>query len=98
MKKTKELLMDMQNEEEQMAHNGLNGLTQTQTAVEWLVNEIESKNGKYFTSYFIEFIDQAKEMEIKQAHEYAKFAIICDRKDIKILNFDGYINLKNTEQ
>jgi hypothetical protein len=43
-------------------------------------------------------LEQAKEMEIKQTHEYAEFAIRCDRKDMKILNFDGYINLENTEQ
>jgi len=40
---------------------------------------------------------EAKEMESKQAHEYAEFAIRCDRKDMKILNFDGYIKL-NSEQ
>jgi len=37
---------------------------------------------------------EAKEMESKQAQEYAEFAIRCDRKDMKILNFDGYINLQ----
>jgi hypothetical protein len=43
------------------------------TAVEWLVNEIESKNGKYFTSYFIEFIEQAKEMEKQQIIDAYRF-------------------------
>ncbi len=42
----------------------------------------------------VKLIEQAKEMEIKQAHDYAEFAIICDRKDMKILNFDGYMNLE----
>jgi hypothetical protein len=42
--------------------------------------------------------EQAKAMEKEQAHKYAEFAIRCDRKDMKILNFDGYINFKNTEQ
>ena len=37
---------------------------------------------------------EAKEMESKQAQEYAEFAIRCDRKDMKILNFDGYMNLE----
>jgi hypothetical protein len=37
-----------------------------QTAVEWLLNEIETKNGKEFSSYYTEFIEQAKEMEKEQ--------------------------------
>ncbi len=37
-----------------------------QTAVEWLVEQIENKNGKEFNSYFKEFIEQAKEMEKEQ--------------------------------
>jgi hypothetical protein len=81
-------------QEEQMAHNGLNGLTPT--AVEWLVEKMLSQD--WYTYKSLEYIKQAKEMEIKQAHEYAEFAIRCDRKDMKILNFDGYINLENTEQ
>jgi len=37
-----------------------------QTAVEWLLNVIETKNGKEFSSYYTEFIEQAKEMEKEQ--------------------------------
>ena len=37
-----------------------------QTAVEWLLNAIETKNGKEFSSYYTEFIEQAKEMEKQQ--------------------------------
>jgi hypothetical protein len=37
-----------------------------QTAVEWLLNAIETKNGKEFSSYYTEFIEKAKEMEKKQ--------------------------------
>ncbi len=33
-------------------------------AVEWLLNAIETKNGEEFSSYYTEFIEQAKEMEI----------------------------------
>jgi hypothetical protein len=40
--------------------------TKQQTAVEWLIEQIENKNGKEFASYYSEFIDQAKEMEKKQ--------------------------------
>jgi len=37
-----------------------------QTAVEWLVEQIENKNGKEFSSYYSEFLEQAKEMEKEQ--------------------------------
>lgn len=37
-----------------------------QTAVEWLIKEIENKNGIEFISYFNELISQAKEMEKEQ--------------------------------
>ena len=37
-----------------------------QTAVEWLLEKIEYKNGKHFTSYYLEFIEQAKAMEKEQ--------------------------------
>jgi hypothetical protein len=63
-----------------------------QTAVEWLYEQI------LLTPLDIRSInkclEQAKEMESKQAQEYAEFAIRCDRKDMKILNFDGYMNLE----
>lgn len=45
-----------------------------QTAVEWLLNAIETKNGVEFSSYYTEFIQQAKAMEkeqIIQAYETA---------------------------
>jgi hypothetical protein len=45
-----------------------------QTAVEWLLNAIESKNGKEFSSYYSEFIEQAKEME---KEKMCKFAYKC---------------------
>jgi flagellar biosynthesis/type III secretory pathway protein FliH len=39
-------------------------MNKQQTAVEWLLNAIETKNGEEFSSYYSEFIEQAKEMEI----------------------------------
>jgi|LakMenE01Jun11ns_1017448.scaffolds.fasta_scaffold9905820_5 hypothetical protein len=68
-----------------------------QTAVEWLIGYINhlNENGYDFRPKYDEnIVKQAKEMESKQAQEYAEFAIRCDRKDMKILNFDGYINLE----
>jgi len=40
-----------------------------QTAVEWLLTQIENKNGKEFSSYYTEFIEQAKAMEKEQIIE-----------------------------
>jgi hypothetical protein len=45
-----------------------------------------------------ELINQCKESEVKQSHDYAEFSIRCDRLDMKILNFDGYMNLQNTNK
>jgi len=43
----------------------LNNMAQ-QTAVKWLLQKIEDKNGKEFSSYYQEFIEQAKAMEKEQ--------------------------------
>jgi hypothetical protein len=37
-----------------------------QTAIEWLLEQIETKNGKDFSAYYSEFVDKAKEMEKEQ--------------------------------
>jgi thiamine monophosphate synthase len=63
-----------------------------QTAVEWL----EEKLSKYciLTISVKADFKKAKEMENERAHEYAEFAIMCDRMGMKILNFDGFIKLE----
>jgi len=33
-----------------------------QTSIEWLLEKIEQKNGTEFSSYYVEFIEQAKEI------------------------------------
>ena len=37
-----------------------------QTAVEWLLAKIEEKNGREFSSYYTEFVEQALAMEREQ--------------------------------
>jgi hypothetical protein len=37
-----------------------------------------------------------KEKEVAQ--QYAKFAIECDRKELPVLEFDGWINLNTKEK
>ena len=74
-----------------------------QTAVLWVMeklytlNVLKELNGIDGYEYFhrLKEIEQkGLTMEIQQAHEYAEFAIRCDRKEMKILNFDGFINLE----
>lgn len=40
-----------------------------QTAVEWLLAKIEEKNGREFSSYYTEFVEQALAMEREQIEE-----------------------------
>jgi hypothetical protein len=72
-----------------------------QTAVEWLVEQISyTTTNKEIISYhkdISELVNQALEMENERAQEYAEFAIRCDRMGMKILNFDGFIKLKQDE-
>jgi len=53
-----------------------------QTAVEWFIEQIESKNGNEFSSYFFEFIDLAKEMEKEQIEDaYCSDRFPCSEED-----------------
>jgi hypothetical protein len=40
-----------------------------------------------------EIFDKAYEMQKEIAQRYAEFAIECDRKELPVLEFDGWINL-----
>lgn len=59
-----------------------------QTAVEFLFNQLDLQGTLY-----LEDFEKAKQMQKEQSHEYAEFAIRCDRKDMKILNFEDWIKL-----
>jgi hypothetical protein len=56
-----------------------------QTAVEWLLEKIEHKNGKEFTSYYLEFIDQAKEMEKEQIKD--SFGVGCQVLSTRLIGY-----------
>ncbi len=62
-------------------------MEQKQTAVEWLVEQFNTTIN-YTLEEYEKKVEQAKEMEIKQAHDYAEFAIRCDRKNMKITLMD----------
>ena len=56
-----------------------------QTAVEWLLNAIETKNGEEFSSYYTEFIEQAKEIEKEQR----SIKLPSDEQIKKMMELDG---------
>ena len=63
-----------------------------QTAVEWLAETLRFANKELYAEMY-EHIEQAKEIEKYVAQQYAEFAIECDRKELPVLEFDGWINL-----
>lgn len=56
-----------------------------QTAVEWLMEKMMHPDG------FNPYIEQALEMEKEQSQKYAEFAVMCDREEIPILEFEEFI-------
>ncbi|CAB4151749.1 hypothetical protein UFOVP600_31 [uncultured Caudovirales phage] len=62
------------------------------TAVEFIGEQIKWRTN------MVDIILEAKEMEKKQSHDYAEFAIRCDRMYMKILNFEDYLKLEKYEQ
>ncbi len=78
-----------------------------QTAVLWVMEKLYTLNALKELNVIdgYEYFHRLKEieqkgltMEIQQAQEYAEFAIRCDRMGMKILNFDGFIKLKQDER
>jgi hypothetical protein len=67
------------------------------TAVNWLLEQIENKNGKEFTSYYTEFIEKAKAMEKEQHGSTWDEAIYTHERRghviaRSIVDFDYYYN------
>lgn len=66
-----------------------------QTAVTWLLNIIETKNGKEFSSYYSEFIEQAKEMEKEQIIDaYQSDRFPCSEQDAEQYYNETYVGNK----
>ena len=57
-----------------------------QSSIEWLMEIDKSR------AITIEEWQQAKEIEKYVAQQYAEFAIECYRKELPVLEFDGWIN------
>jgi hypothetical protein len=62
-----------------------------QTAVEFLMEKLFDPST--MVQEQIQWFEQAKEMEKAISQQYAEFAIECDRKELPVLEFDGWINL-----
>jgi hypothetical protein len=68
-----------------------------QTAVEYFIEQLQEREVVFTINsvFFKELCKQAEEMEKEQSENYAEFAVECDRKDMPILEFHGYIQLKS---
>lgn len=67
------------------------------TAVEWLQEKFNENNAK-FINWSEDYFNEAIQMEKQQSKEYAEFAVLCDRQNFKILEFDGFINLSQQDK
>jgi hypothetical protein len=56
-----------------------------QTAVEWLLQQIENKNGKEFSSYYQEFVEQALQMEKEQIIN--AFGVGCHHESKRLVGY-----------
>ena len=75
-----------------------------ETAVLWVMNQLATLNSLKELNGIdgIEYFHRLKEIEQKgltmekeQSEIYAEFAVECDRRDMPILEFHGYIQLKS---
>jgi hypothetical protein len=62
------------------------------TAIDFLIEKLKLESID-LSLWHQNLINEAKEMERKQSHQYAEFAIRCDRMEMKILNFEDWIKL-----
>jgi hypothetical protein len=74
-----------------------------ETAVLWVMNklstlnglkELDGINGKEYYHRLKEIEQKGLTMEKEQSENYAEFAVECDRRDMPILEFHDYIQLK----
>ncbi len=62
------------------------------SAVEWMENTIDKKHmGEYLQSV----INQAKEIEVILAQQYAEYSIVCDRSEMKPIKFKDWLKQYN---
>jgi hypothetical protein len=60
-----------------------------QTSIEWLLEKIEQKNGTEFSSYYVEFIEQAKKMHKQETETlYTKEDVLKAGEIGEVNHFD----------
>ena len=76
--------------------------TKQQTAVEWFIEQLQQtrdwqrviNEANQSSTSVRNVIEQAKEMNKEQSQAYAAFCVACDRKELPLLEFDGWIKLE----
>ena len=72
-------------------------LTPTQEAMQWVWEQRKSTNSKDAISALDAVYKHLQKVTLHKekavAQQYAEFAIECDRKELPVLEFDGWINL-----
>ena len=77
-----------------------------QTVVEWLVRQLQQtrdwqrviNEANQSSTSVRNVIEQAKEMNKEQSQAYAAFCVACDRKELPLLEFDGWIKLERGDK
>jgi hypothetical protein len=80
--------------------------TKQQTVVEWLVGQLQQtrdwqrviNEANQSSTSVRNVIEQAKEMNKEQSQAYAAFCVACDRKELPLLEFDGWIKLERGDK
>jgi hypothetical protein len=65
------------------------------TAVDWLFTTLDNILELYPSEWekVSKAVEEAKEMEKEQCHNYADFCIRCDRDQMELLDFNDYIKI-----
>jgi hypothetical protein len=65
------------------------------TAVEWLLDILVTENEVTLKGENYKLFEQAKEIEVNLAQQYAEFSILCDRRGMKIVKFKDWCKQYN---
>jgi undecaprenyl pyrophosphate synthase len=77
-----------------------------QTAVEWFIGQLQQtrdwqrviNEANQSSTSVRNVIEQAKEMNKEQSQAYAAFCVACDRKELPLLEFDGWVKLEGNNK
>jgi undecaprenyl pyrophosphate synthase len=80
--------------------------TKQQTAVEWFIEQLQQtrdwqrviNEANQSNTSVRNVIEQAKEMNKEQSQAYAAFCVACDRKELPLLEFDGWVKLEGNNK